>query len=81
MQTPRRSESRQVPFGAYWKMQGTCWRVSWIERTGELYAAELGPSDRFLLLGQFSTRREISNLMHHWFEGDNLGVLIQRLKD
>jgi hypothetical protein len=75
----RRAKSSELNFGAWWEMEGTQWRVSWIEDTGELYAAELA-SDRYLVLGHFATKRDISRMMHNWFDGDNLAALVRRLK-
>ncbi len=80
MHHPRRADSKQVPFGDYWRMQGTRWRVSWIERTGELYAADL-QSDRFFILGHYATRHDVTRKMQHWFDGNNLQGLVNSLKD
>ncbi|MCL4486798.1 MAG: hypothetical protein M1132_12795 [Chloroflexi bacterium] len=75
-----RAASKQVSFGEYWRMQEARWRVSWIERTGELYAADV-QSDRFFILGHYATRRDVVRKMQHWFEGCSLQGLINSLKD
>ncbi len=79
MDQARRTGSRQVPFGEYWRMHDARWRVSWIEDTGELYAADVR-SDRFFVLGHFATRREVTRKMQRWFQGGNLQGLIASLK-
>ena len=79
MHESRRAESTEVHYGAWWTMNGTHWRVSWIEGTGELYAMELGASDRFILIGKFETKKEIQQKMRGWFDGDDLAALVQRL--
>ncbi len=78
IQETNRAASRELEFGAWWVMDGTHWRVAWIENTGELYAAEQA-SDRVLVLGHFA-RRDIHNRMREWFNGDDLSALIQHLK-
>ncbi len=78
IQEASRAKSRELEFGAWWVMEGTHWRVAWIEDTGELYAAEQA-TDRFLLLGHF-TRRDIHTRMRAWFSGDDLNALIQHLQ-
>jgi hypothetical protein len=77
---PLREKSGEVNFGAWWELEGARWRVSWIEATGELYAAEVGVTDRFVVLGRFENKKDINQKMQHWFEGGNLDALIQRLK-
>lgn len=77
-QDSQRSGSAQVDFGAWWEMGGSNWRVAWIQNTGELYAAELGLSDRFLLLGKFATKKEVNQTMQRWNEGADLAALLRR---
>jgi hypothetical protein len=79
MRDARRANSNQVNYGAWWTLNGTHWRVSWIEGTGELYAMEVGATDRFILIGEFETKKDIQQKMRGWFDGDNLRALIQRL--
>lgn len=74
----KRANSPQVPFGAWWEMEGMVWRVAWIEKTGELYATELS-TERFIILGRFRTKREVTHKMRDWFGGDNLDGLIHQL--
>jgi hypothetical protein len=52
--------------------------MAWIEATNELYAEELGRSDRFIVLGELD-RAEVQALLRHWYDGDNLQVFLQRL--
>ncbi len=77
---PPRADSGELNFGTWWKMGGKLWRVSWIEKTGELYASELGTADRFVVLGHFAHRKDVNQFMRQWFEGNNLGALIHRLQ-
>ncbi len=79
MHQSRRTRSKEIAFGEYWRMEGVRWRVSWIEETGELYAAD-ARSDRFLILGHFEDRRDVAHKMQHWFQGGDLPGLIQSLK-
>lgn len=67
---PRRKGSREVDFGCWWTLDGRPgafprWRVSWIERTGELYAAQ-AQSDRYMPLGVFPTRQEVETALEGW---------------
>ncbi len=78
IQEPSRATSRELEFGAWWVMEGTHWRVAWIEDTGELDAADPN-TDRVLVLGHFA-RRDIHNRMRAWFNGDDLQALIQHLQ-
>ncbi len=77
---PQRARSGELNFGAWWKMEGARWRVSWIEDTGEFYAAELGTADRFIVIGHFDTKKDANNMMRHWFEGNNLRALIHKVE-
>src|SRR5581483_8127983 len=80
MMEPSRASSNEVKHGAWWRTDGAYWRVSWIEATNEFYAAELGKTDRFVFLGNFE-KKDIDALMRLWFDGDNLGLLIQKCSD
>lgn len=73
----KRAASKKVEFGAWWRLDATYWRVAWIEDTGELYAAERKPSDRFVVLSHLG-KKEVNDLMHKWFDGDNLRALFGR---
>jgi hypothetical protein len=50
----------------------------WLETTGELYAAERKPSDRFVLLCRLE-KKQVNDLMRKWYDGDNLDALLRRL--
>lgn len=72
-----RTQSKKVELGTWWRLDVTYWRVSWIEATGELFAAERKPSDRYVVLAQLE-KKQVSDLMHNWYDGDNLRALFQR---
>lgn len=72
-----RTQSKKVEFGTWWRLDVTYWRVSWIEATGELFAAERKPADRFVVLAHLD-KKQVSDLMHKWFDGDNLRALFQK---
>lgn len=74
---PARVDSSEISHGAWWRSGGAYWHVCWIEETSEVYAAELGSTDRFVLLGTFA-KKDINALMRVWFDGDNLELLIQK---
>ncbi len=74
-----RAESKRIEFGTWWRLDETYWRVSWIEATEELVAVERPPSDRYVPVCCLS-RREVTELMKKWFDGDNLHALFQRLE-
>ena len=69
---PERARSLELDFGVHWRLPPGIplahhWRVSWIERTGELYARELDPEgDRYIFLGQHATREEVEEAMAGW---------------
>lgn len=72
-----RAVSKKIEFGTWWRLKTMYWRVSWIETTGELYAVERPPSDRFVLLAHLG-KKEVNELMRKWMDGDNLEALFQR---
>lgn len=72
-----RIASKKIEFGVWWRLDKTFWRVVWIEDTGELYAAERKPSDRFVVLAQLD-KKQVTELMKKWFDGDNLRALFGR---
>ena len=74
-----RAAGAGINFGDWWRMEQSYWRMAWIEATEELYAEELGRSDRFVLLGRLD-RKEVLALLRNWYDGDNLQVLLQRLE-
>ncbi len=78
--TPHRVESEELNFGAFWKLEGRRWRVSWVESTGELYASELGAADRFIVLAHFADKKSVNLVMRQWYDGNNLRGLISKLQ-
>lgn len=72
-----RTTSVKIEFGTWWRLDATYWRVSWIEATGELCAVERKPSDRFVVICAL-TKKEVTDLMKKWFDGDNLAALFHR---
>ena len=77
MEQTERAASKKIEFGTWWRLDVTYWRVAWIEATGELYAAERKPSDRFVVLSNLE-KKQVNDLMHKWFDGDNLRALFGR---
>lgn len=75
-----RDASREIEFGTWWRLDETFWRVSWIEATGELYAVERKPSDRFVVFCCLN-KKQVTDLMRKWFDGDNLHALFGRFQD
>ena len=71
---PDRKISREIDFGVHWRLLGdrspSPWRVSWIERTGELYAVEIAPIGRrrAVLLGRYADLDEVEDLLEGWAE-------------
>ena len=74
---PERAASKKIEFGTWWRLNATYWRVTWLETTGELYAAERKPSDRYVVLVCLG-KKQVNDLMHKWFDGNNLHALFQR---
>ena len=73
MKDPSRKRSPEVDFGAHWRLAhdpgGYPWRVSWIERTGELYAVELGSPERdrrVIVLGHYPNLEEVEAALEGW---------------
>jgi hypothetical protein len=67
----KRRKSPEVDFGAWWGLlnrNDEKWRVSWIEDTGELYAACRGT---VIVLGVYKTREEVEERMRGWEEQRN----------
>jgi len=77
LQDMERAASKKIEFGNWWRLDVTYWRVTWIEATGELYAAERKPSDRYVVL-RCMAKKEVNDLMRKWFDGDDLHMLFQR---
>ena len=83
MADPARARSPEVDFGAWWRHEhdpgGYPWRVSWIERTGELYAVEMRPGRgrRVIVLGKYPTREAVEAALEGWArEPMRLGPLV-----
>ena len=76
----QRSQSEQLSFGAFWRLEGKRWRVSWVESTGELYASEIGSADRFIVLARYANKKDVNLVMREWFDGNNLRGLIHKLQ-
>lgn len=74
-----RTPSKKVEFGTWWRLGAMYWRVSWIEATGELYAVEAKPSDRFVVLSSMG-KKQVNDLMRKWMDGDNLEALLKRFQ-
>jgi len=74
-----RTPSKKVEFGTWWRLGARYWRVSWIEATGELYAVEAKPSDRFVVLSSMG-KKQVNDLMRKWMDGDNLEALLKRFQ-
>ncbi len=87
---PKRKASAEVDFGAWWTLHGgeneyPRWRVSWIIRTGELYAVQPG-GGQHILLGVFASRQEVEQAMNGWADPEspvyhNLAALAERLEE
>ena len=88
IRSPERWESQELDFGVHWTLQKRGitlkFRVSWIEKTGELYAVSLCPKRNFyVVLGRFKTEQEVEKAMDGWAElmwqKDSLRKLAERL--
>jgi hypothetical protein len=67
---PSRLGSPEKDFGSWWTFldrRRPRWRVSWIARTGELYAVQVAAPHMFIELGVF-TREELEAKMEGWKE-------------
>lgn len=82
LEDPRRKRSVEVDFGVHWRpnrprVGGETWRISWIEDTGELYAIQLVPEGKLLLLTVVPTREEVERLLEGWAEKPlKIGLLL-----
>lgn len=73
---PERKFSPELDFGVHWREPWKEWptfRVSWVEKTGELYGVEQipeadSPNRRFVVLSKFPTREEVEQFMKGWAE-------------
>jgi hypothetical protein len=83
MSKPERARSRQVTYGDAWTKVEPFprYRVSWIERTGELFAVVM-PDKDVEIIGIFKTRKEVDRFMGNWKidmdRPDSLGILTRR---
>ena len=68
--SPERAGSREYDFGVWWKVNGKgAWRVSLIERTGELYAVPSAPAQqkrKAIVLAEGVTEKEARELLGEW---------------
>jgi len=78
-------QKQDVDFGYGWENQhpGDKWRVSWSQKTGELYACQ-PHTDRYMVLAVIPTRAEVDQKMAGWASPEsplfhNLPLLIQHL--
>lgn len=92
---PERKRSPESDYGSWWTLRGDNnypqfprWRVSWIEKTGELYAVELGQEKehRYIVFGVVAYERIADFLMQGWADPDsaifhNLEALFQQIND
>lgn len=60
-----------IDYGANWHLNALSlfptWRVSWIERSGELYAVAQDHS-QYLVLGIFHEKEEVDALLAEWLD-------------
>lgn len=68
---PDRAGSGEVDFGVWWSEDAQRyprWRVSWIEKTGELYAVSLdhGAVSRVEIFGSFGSRDRVEAALAGW---------------
>ena len=79
-----RDRSGEHDFGVQWTVDGApaswpCWRCSWIESTGELYAV-LFP-DRFILIANFPDEVSVEEALEGWTDiSPNLPALIAQAR-
>jgi hypothetical protein len=64
----KRMRSPETDFGVHWREMGSPirWRVSYVEKTGELYAVQMGFSSAVQLLGTFRDVDEVEALLGGW---------------
>jgi hypothetical protein len=60
--------SKEVDFGVWWTLNGDerqfpRWRVSWVVKTGELYAIQPGRPELHIELCYFDSRAEVENTL------------------
>ena len=76
---PERKTSPEVDYGVNWLINGPgklplfpAWRVSWVEKTSELYATPTADQrDRFVILGHYKTAfnfRPIKNILSYFIQ-------------
>jgi hypothetical protein len=75
----QRAASKKLEFGNWWRLDATFWQVTWLEATGELYAVEGKPSDRYIVLCRLE-KKEVIQVMKNWFDGNELGGLFRRFE-
>jgi len=70
IETPERKFSGEIDFGCWWGLhqrEYPWWRVSWIEKTGELYAVNLS-NDEYIILDNFKTKEGVERRMKGYCE-------------
>ena len=80
--------AREVDYGAHWRQPvggetyPPLWRVSWIEKTHEVYACQPF-KDKFIVLGTCSTQEELERRIVGWADacrsGESLNWVAERL--
>jgi hypothetical protein len=69
---PERIGSREQDVGLWWRIgaHGPVYRAAWLEETGELYAARLGPvqdgEGEVQVLGRAGDRDELEQTLEGW---------------
>jgi len=83
IETPERKFSREIDFGCWWGLHQRkypWWRVSWIERTGELYAVNLSNLNEYIILDNFKTKEEVEIRMKGYCESFSNMILTRYVK-
>jgi hypothetical protein len=74
----------EVDFGVWWRLQGDRpWRVSWNQRSGELYAVQQGTGEQ-CTLAVLPDRQQVEALLRGWAVPESpiycdLQALMQRI--
>lgn len=77
----RRMHSPEIDFGVMWRMghvraSEPCWRVSWVEATGEVYATNQrrGTHASLIVLGRVTGRESIEAALEGWANTDDWSI-------